>query len=318
MKALRRVLAGLYGLGVWLRNALYDRGFFAVKRARVPVLSVGSLEAGGAGKTPLVALLCDRLRAAGRVPAVLTRGYRGALERVGGEVHPGDAAARAGDEPLWLARRPGGVRVFAGRERVRMAEVAVRAGAQVLVLDDGFQHRRLGRDLDVVLVDGGREPAALALLPAGPLREPVRALGRAGLLVLRGDGPPPRAWRGPFVRVVDEALGLRVLPGGELLPLASLREREVSLCAGLARPERFAALVALVGARSVEERFFPDHHPFTASDLAGLRGELLTTEKDAVRLPPGVRALVLLHGLRVVEGEGLLDAALAGVVGVRP
>src|SRR5439155_3492708 len=142
------------------------------------------------------------------------------------------------------------------------------------------------------IVDGGRPLEELALLPAGPLREPPAALGRAGLVVVRGEGPPPAAWRGPVVRVRDEAVGLVRQPGGERLPLEALRGRSVTLVAAIARPERFAAFAAALGARSVEERFFRDHHLFSARDLRDAPAEILTTEKDAVRLPGSTPALV--------------------------
>jgi tetraacyldisaccharide 4'-kinase len=309
-----KLLALLFGALVRLRNWLYDHGILRSWRAPVPVVCAGSLEVGGAGKTPLALLLTERLRALGWRVALLSRGYRSALERRGGRVSPSDRAARVGDEPLLCARRLPEVPVYVGRHRSRMAEIAVSEGAEVLVLDDGFQHRRLARDLDVVVVEGGRSLEALDLLPAGPLREPASGLRRAHLLVVRGSGPAPAGWPGPVVRVVDEAAGLLQHPQGSPLPLESLAGRRVSLVAGIARPGRFAALARAQGAQLVEERFFPDHHPFTIGDLAGLRAAILTTEKDAVRLPPGTEALVLLHRLRVVEGEGALSEALSRLV----
>lgn len=305
-----KLLALLFGALVRLRNWLYDRGLLRARRAPVPVVCAGSLEAGGAGKTPLALLLAERLRAMGRRVAVLSRGYRGELERRGGRVAPTDEVARVGDEPLLLARRLPEVPVYVGRDRARMAEIAAAEGAEVVVLDDGFQHHRLARDLNLVIVDGGRSLEALALLPAGPLREPATGLRRAHVLVVRGPGPPPPSWRGPIVRVIDEAAGLTRHPEGAALPLESLAGRRVSLLAGIARPGRFVALARACGAVVVEERFFPDHHPYTPDDLAGSLAEILTTEKDAVRLPSGTKALVLLHRFRVIEGETELSLAL--------
>jgi tetraacyldisaccharide 4'-kinase len=311
-----KILARLFATLVRLRNWLYDRGWLPAHRAAVPVVSAGSLAAGGAGKTSLAALIAERLVEMGRRPAILSRGYRSRLERRGGRVSPGDDALWAGDEPVLLARRLAPVPVYAGRRRDRSAALAIAGGADVLVLDDGFQHRRLRRDLDAVIVDAGAE--ALDLLPAGPLREPPSSLARAHLVVLRGEGPPPPTWSGPVVRVADEAFGLHRHPGGEALGLEALRGRQVTLVAGIARPERFAALARALGAEPVEERFFPDHHFFSPRDLADPRAEILVTEKDAVRLPAGLEALVLAHRLRVVEGEEILRAALDRALGGNP
>lgn len=312
MILLRTILSWLFGVGVWTRNTLYSKGVLRVRSASVPVVSVGALEAGGSGKTPFTALLCGVAVELGFRPAVLIRGYRGGLERVGGEVAPGATFELVGDEALWLARSlsPIGVRVFAGRDRARLAGLAAARGADLLILDDGFQHRRLRRDLDIVLVDGDRDPTSLELLPRGPLREPASSLSRAQLLVVRGQGEAPSAWSRPFVRVSAEAVDVVDPALGSTHPLRFLVDREVTLLAGIARPERFRALVESHGARVVEARFFADHHVFSASDVAAPRAPLLTTEKDATRLPSGTSAWVLRHRLRLVEGESMLREAL--------
>ena len=315
MRWLLAPLAWLFGVVVAVRNALYDARVLRVRRAKVPVISVGSLEVGGAGKTPLVMLVCELAAKLGHRVAILTRGYRGALEAVGGEVLPGDDAARAGDEPLLLTRRlcALGVRVYAGKHRHRTAALAVENGATLLVLDDGFQHRALHRDLDLVLVDGrdaarGRDHH---LLPWGRLREARTALGRARLVCVRGDGLPPLLSAcQQLVRVQDTLLDVVAWPEGRVEALSFLRARELTLVAGIARPERFAAAVEGLGARIVERRIFRDHHAFSPRDLANSRAPLCTTEKDAMRLPPGTRAFVLRHALRLVEGEPELTEAL--------
>lgn len=313
-----RALAALFGWAVHLRNRLYDRGFLRARRAPVPVVSAGALAAGGAGKTPLARLVAERLRERGLRVAILSHGYRGALRRRGGRVLPGGDAAHAGDEALMLARALEDVPVFAGRDRVRLAALAAAGGAKVLVLDDGFQHRRLWRDLDLLLVDGGSRLEDARLLPAGPLREPLGpALLRTHAVVVRGEGPPPPGYSGPWLRVVDEAAGLWRHPQGAALPLEELCGRPVALVAGIARPERFAAMARALGAEVIEERFFSDHHRFRPADLAGAPAEILTTAKDAVRLPWGVAALVLEHRLRVVEGSEVLDSLLERAVGGR-
>lgn len=311
-------LAALFGLGVALRNGLYRWGLLRVRRARVPVVSVGALGVGGAGKTPMVMVVCERAAELGHRVAILTRGYRGALEHTGGEVHTDDDASRAGDEPLLLKRRLAslGVRVYAGKRRWRSAARAVEDGATLLVLDDGFQHRALHRDLDLVLVDGrGPARATEHLLPWGRRREGDAALARAHVVCVRGDGSPPDGLPAGtrIVRVRDALLDVVVWPEERVEPLSFVRERDVTLVAGIARPERFEAAVVALGARVVERRFFRDHHVFAASELVGLRAPLCTTEKDAVRLPAGTRAWVVRHGLRVEAGEAELLAALRGL-----
>jgi tetraacyldisaccharide 4'-kinase len=309
-----KALAVLYGALTRLRNWLYDRRLLPVRRASVPVISVGSLTVGGAGKTPFTLLLAEALRGLGAHVAILSRGYRGALEHRGARVTPEHTAAEVGDEPRMMANRLPDVPIYVGADRARMGRLAVAEGAELLLLDDGFQHRRLARDLDVVLVEAGVAPSALALLPAGRLREAAGGLARAHLLVVRGEGPLPVGWSGPVIRVRDEAMAMARHPGGERTPLEALQGRRVTLLAALARPERFAALARSLGAEVVEERFFRDHHPFREGEVAEPKAEILTTEKDAVRLPRGAQAWVLLHRLRITEGEELLRTLLERVL----
>ena len=276
-------------------------------RASVPVISVGNLTAGGAGKTPVTLFLARRLAQRRKKPAILSRGY-GRDSREPLRVTSGTPVRLCGDEPLWLARQ--GFDVWVGPSRALLADLAVKAGADVLLLDDGLQHHALARDLDVIVADASNPLGNGALLPRGPLRELPGALSRVrrGLLWLtRADLP-----RHPL------AASLGGFPLVESLyePHAELRGQRVFLFAGIARPSGFEASAVSLGAIVTGRRWFRDHHWYSPADLAGLRREasgsrLLTTEKDLVRIaePAGIAALHV--EVRVTAGEAALDAALA-------
>lgn len=285
-----RPVSWLYGAGARAWHLAWDLGLRRpVKLDGAQVISVGNLVVGGAGKTPVVILLAQEALAAGRRVAVLSRGYG----RQDAEPRHFDASALppvelVGDEPRLIARRCPGVTVWVGADRVANARRAVAAGAEVLILDDGFQHRRLARDVNVLL-EGGDDNGLL--LPAGPLREPGSARRRATEVWRRG------------LDVLFEATGVRT-PVGEELPVASLRGQRVVLLLGVARPGRVEETVKALGAELVRTFAHGDHHRFTdaereaAAATAEREGAwLVTTEKDAERLPEGT-AHVLLYGAR--------------------
>ncbi len=331
----------LFGLAVALRGAAYDRGMAIVTRAGVPVISIGNLAVGGAGKTPATAAIAARLKARGRRVAILSRGY-GATRSDPRVVSNGErvllGAAEGGDEPVLLARRLFGVPVLCGPRRADVARRAVTEfGADVLLLDDGFQHRKLGRDLDVVLLDASNPFGNGRLLPAGPNREPPSALRRAGLVWLSrvdqvgADGAEPLERLRSLAReasgagLVESRHAPEELLDGMLsrpLGLGALRGQRVLLLSGLARPGSFRRTVEGLGAEIGGEQRHPDHHRFSEHDLeealraAGRRGcaLVITTEKDAVRLPESAardpRVAVLRIHAEIVRGGELLDAAL--------
>ncbi|MDX1649819.1 MAG: tetraacyldisaccharide 4'-kinase, partial [Myxococcota bacterium] len=322
------VLALLYRAGARVHRTLYVRGIRRRERLGCRVVSVGNLGVGGAGKTPVTAWLAAGLRRRGHRVAVASRGYgRAARGRDVEVVSDGHRVLcgvdRAGDEPLWLAARAPGVPVLVGPRRDAAGRRAIAAfGTQVLLLDDGFQHHRLARDVDVVVFDGRVGLGNGRLLPRGPLREPPAALARAQAIgVIDGPLPAedearvaaaaPRAFRFAVRRVPR---GLRAPGGRDLEAVSELRDREVGLLCGIARPASLRASVEALGARVVAERSFPDHHRFRRRDLRGLAEEAplwITTEKDAVKIHPAwagearLRVLVLRH--EVEEGEALLD-----------
>jgi tetraacyldisaccharide 4'-kinase len=299
-------------------------------RARAPVISVGNLAVGGAGKTPVALLLCEELRRRGRRPALLSRGYgakaREAVTWVCRAGGPLVDAAACGDEPLLCAWRAPWLFVLAGPSRRLLAEAACDAGADVLVLDDGLQHHALLRDLDVIVADATNPLGNGRLLPRGPLREGPEALARVGargLLWLTGAGGPPSAQAERLISVATRA-GLAgpvrssfVTAGPEALQLRGAR---AVLLSGIARPERFHAQVRALGADVRATLAYGDHHWFSAAELAAARAlaqregaRLVTTEKDAARLGPDAQALgalVLRGEAQLRSGGDLLAAAL--------
>ncbi len=280
-------------------------------RAPVAVFCCGNVTVGGAGKTVVALDLLARLAARGAAPAALTRGY-GGRERGPLRVDPArhDAAA-VGDEALLLAAR---APTWLGRDRAETARLAVAAGAGALVMDDGLQNPTLVQDCALLVVDGGSGFGNGRLLPAGPLREPIaRAAARARAAVLIGE---------------DRAGAAAALPPGLALLRARLVARGEGLAgarvfafAGLGRPEKFRASLAELGAEVVGWRVFPDHHAYRAAELAALaraagdRGaRLVSTAKDAVRLPPGLRERVTVVTVALAwEAPEALDALIDAV-----
>ncbi len=301
--------SALYRLGLRIHRAAHRlRG-----PARLPglVVSVGGLTAGGAGKTPMTAAVAAWARDRGFRTAVLSRGYRrkdrGRVITVSdGERVPADAA-RAGDEPCMLARLLPGVPVVVAGRRVLAGRAARRAwGTELFVLDDGFQHWGLERDLDVVLLDATRPLGNGRLLPWGPLREPAGGLERAHLVVLTRCGAPDESVPEPADALLARFPGLpRVkslhvpealfLPGRSLeQPPSSLRGRRVAAFCGIAGPGAFRETLAGLDAEVAAFRPFPDHHDYTRADVDALLEQfrrsgadfLLTTEKDWMRAGP--------------------------------
>lgn len=302
------------------RLAARRRAGAAPYRAPVPVIAVGNLTAGGAGKTPLVAALVRRLGAPGRAVHIVSRGHGG--RRAGPHrVDPDtDSHRDVGDEPLMLA---GLAPVWVARDRAAGVRAAAAAGAELVVLDDGLQTPSVARDLSILVVDAGQGFGNARLIPAGPLREPLaEGLARADLVLLVG-APAERAaaparWPG-----LERALPAQLVPVATGLPLVG--ERVVAF-AGIGRPENFFATLRGLGAELVQAVPFPDHADFPAAVLRRLlrtaRGSgamLVTTEKDAVRLPPAMLREVVVVQVRLEPGDwAALDHRLAAVAGFWP
>ena len=287
-----------------------ERRLTTPRRVPAPVICVGNIVAGGAGKTPVAISIAQRLTAMGRHPHFVTRGYGGRSPgplRVDRARH---AAAEVGDEPLLLARV---APTWVARERVRGALLAVDHGADVIVMDDGLQNASLKKDLSLVVVDGGYGFGNRHVMPAGPLRETIEAgLAHAQAVVLVGADTSgverTVAGRTPVLRA-------RLFPGAGVEDVAG---RDVIAFAGIGRPQKFFDTLAEAGANVVGMRAFADHHPYTADEVMALveaatlrEAIVVTTEKDAVRLPPEARPMVNVLAVELQwEAPGEIDALL--------
>jgi tetraacyldisaccharide 4'-kinase len=276
-----RALAAVYGAAVRLRLAAYARGWLKRQRVGAPVVVVGNVVAGGSGKTPLVVAIVERLRAAGHAPGVATRGY--------GRDHPGiprwvDARsdpALCGDEPVLVARRTG-AKVRADRDRVAAARALVEAGCDVIVCDDGLQHYRLARDVEIEVIDARRGHGNGRLIPAGPLREPGTRAAACDFHVLNDPGGDAEPAFGQWRMQLRAGDALPLL-GGRPVPLQAFAGRRVHAVAGIGDPERFFASLRALGI-AVVPHAFPDHHRYAAGDFDfGSDLPVLMTEKDAVK-----------------------------------
>lgn len=328
-----------YGRVQALRRWAYRRGWLASVRLPVPVVSVGNLTAGGTGKTPCVQTVCRLLQQRGLRPAVLSRGYGGSLRGAVAAVSDGERllldADQAGDEPVMLAHTLPGVRVVVGAVRRDGARLAVEGlGADALVLDDGFQHLQLARDLDLVMVDARLPFANGHCFPRGLLRETPGALGGADLvLITRTRRVEPRCIQAtlreverhvPARRVLRSAhapVGLVDLASGAAHSLERLRGLKVLAIAGIGQPDLFFQDLRDLGAEVLQTVPYPDHHRFQPEEVAQLdqwaglmnADAVVTTEKDGVRLreflPLAVPALALRIEVQVSD-----PAALAGAL----
>jgi tetraacyldisaccharide 4'-kinase len=320
-----RALSLPYGAAVRVRNRLYDWGWKRTERAGVPVVCVGNLTAGGTGKTPCVEYLARFYRESGLIVAVLSRGY--------------GADQGRNDEALLLEENLPDVPHLQGADRVELARTAVEElESELLILDDGFQHRRLDRDLDVVLIDA-TDPWGHGLLPRGLLREPRSGLRRAGAVVLTradqaGDDVRQSVWKtvGRFApgaaraEAVHRPIGLVNGEGGTE-SLEHLRGKPVGGFCGIGNPEAFRHTLRSLGADVADFRTFPDHHNYARTDVETLRrwadglpagAAAVTTQKDMVKLRLarlGGRELWAVRvGLHVTAGEDALHQRLRSVV----
>jgi tetraacyldisaccharide 4'-kinase len=302
-------LSSIFGLGVRARNALYDRGLARSQRLGGPVVSVGNLSVGGSGKTPFVLLLGELFKVRGLKFDILSRGYgrktHGVLL-----VDPAGSPHDFGDEPLLMARRLN-VPVIVGESRYAAGVFAEKKfGPQLHLLDDGFQHRALSRDFDIVIVTP--EDSRDRLLPAGRLREPLSSLGRADVVVLTS-GASPDAFP------LEHKLVWKARRG--ILP-AHIPARPVVFC-GIARPKNFVAQLRTAGIEPAAEASYRDHHAYNEQDVRDLlnlrqRSEadgFVTTEKDAINLGGYLAALdplaVVPVKMELADAANAVDTMLA-------
>jgi len=292
-------LSCLYRLVVGLRNLAFDVGLCKMYRSSLPVISVGNLTAGGTGKTPMVDFLLKRLVQRGVSCAVVSRGYGGSFSGEIGRVNPVNGPLMSpdacGDEPLLLARRNPGVPVFVARRRSRGVAEAEKSGARLILLDDGFQHRAVHRDLDIVLLDGRHPFGNGSLLPAGLLREPTSALRRCHLVVLtrvEADRQIALSCSAPVLRSRHVLSDRLVSLDNASISWDDLAGKSCLAFAGIARPAEFFRTIESHGIRLSGVLSLDDHQGYDAALLKRLREAchscdvLLTTEKDAVKLKP--------------------------------
>jgi tetraacyldisaccharide 4'-kinase len=301
--------AKLYELGVRARAALYENGLFETRRLNAPVISVGNLTVGGAGKTPCVAFLARFLRDKGYEVAILSRGYkRESRERVevsnGREILCGPN--ESGDEPFLLAKSCPGARVIVDSDRYAAGKwLEERARISVFILDDGYQHVRLARDLNLLLIDASEPPDRAKMIPFGRLREPMTAMRRAGaVIVTRSDQPFDRhALESAIARFArggtpvfygrHKMTDLIRIDGAGVVSPADFARKRVAAVSGIARPDHFVADLEGFGMEIALRLDFDDHHRYSREEVSEIverareaRAEaIITTEKDTANLP---------------------------------
>jgi tetraacyldisaccharide 4'-kinase len=309
--------AALYGAVIATRGKLYDWGIFRATEFSVPVLSIGNLSVGGTGKTPVAAWFAHKCSEKGAAPAIVLRGY-------------------GGDEIIVHRRLNEGIPVIAVADRVRGIREAIANGANVVVLDDAFQHRRAGRDADVLLVNADAWTGKPRLLPAGPWREPIRSARRATLVIITRKtadrsavADVKRALANAAshvpVAIVHIAPGeLRSTATGQTLPLHTLRGADLTAIAAIAQPDTFFQQLTELGA-VVRPFSFPDHHAFTRAEARALAAEagnsdfVVCTLKDAVKLeslwPAEAGSLwYVSQRLRIEDGQEHIDRLLENLL----
>jgi tetraacyldisaccharide 4'-kinase len=344
LRLLLNIAAVFYGLGIALRNRLYDKGrrkSYAVTpaglvtsdrtQATIPVISIGNITVGGTGKTPMVIWLCNFLQGKGINCAILTRGYKA-------------TKGKQSDEPAVLVRNCPGAALVVNPDRLAGAMEAVkRHRAQVLIMDDGFQHRRLHRDIDIVTIDAMLPFGFNKILPAGLLRESVTALKRAHAAVITRCDLVSEDNLAKLAQTISRINPNMVVAGAVHAPvcamtagdrqisLEQLRGRKVYAFCGIANPDAFLATISRLGVNLVGSKIYDDHHNYTAGDVSGIYADaaqsgaetILATEKDynKIGLPDNASDLVLAYlavKLRFISGQDqitqLIERSLAGKI----
>ncbi len=332
---LLRLVSVFYALGQRVRAGLYRRKIFRTRRLNCRVISIGNLTLGGTGKTPTVMRVADTLRRQGFKPAILSRGYGGRSRKSVNVVNDGQQTLllpeQAGDEPVMMARRLKDIPVLTGRSRYETGKYAIeQLGADVLILDDGYQHLPLHRDLNILLCDATRPFGNGVVFPAGELREPLTAMDRADLICLtrcRGNDPTDRIDGFNRKQVPVIQTGLRVqsviaLSSGVESGIETIQHQPVAAFCGIAHPSDFFQSLEQVPVHIAKQNTFPDHHDYSADDLKAIENRaqqaaakmIVTTEKDAVKLKGHAFDLPVYAvrvALEIMEGQADWDHLLS-------
>ena len=355
LKLLLVLLSRFYGMLVRLRRILYDHGIFRTRRLPCGVISIGNLTVGGTGKTPMTIYLADLLKNSGYRPVVISRGYKGRAEKKGGVVSDRDkillGADIAGDEPFLMAQRLEGIPVLVGADRFKAGMKAVNNFfPDVIVLDDAFQHCRLHRDMDIVLIDDKSFLGNRHLLPRGILREPASSMARADLFVLtRCDGGKSRSYEllsemasgKPVFKSSHEPYVCGIYNGEKAgtevgIPLDAsrnfdfLKKANVFVFSGIAKNEEFLNTVESLFGRVAGVLAFDDHHRYSEPDFRRISEEakkcaadyIVTTEKDYVKIAHRMHSPVdiVVIGVRLslgVEESQFLQQIIEKIVSIR-
>lgn len=340
-KSIVTAVAFIYGFVVKLRALLYERDWFTRSRLPCPVLSVGNLTIGGTGKTPIVILLAQWLLARGRRVAILSRGYRRnsrvprLLVSDGQNILTGPQ--ESGDEPFLIARRCPGVVVAVGPDRYGLGQwVLEQIAVDYFLLDDGFQHLALQRDVDLLLIDASDSAGLRQLLPSGRLREPLSAAGRASALVLTRVEEKTNVHE--VLHPIETAIGQKVQPiltrfqartlmhvlTGDTHDSTWLKGKRVLIFSGIGNTHSFRDTISDLDAHILDELAFPDHYAYTDKDLHAVCDRMqrcgaeliLTTEKDAVKIEPLLTSHDHMWAIRldveIIEGQERLERLILG------
>jgi tetraacyldisaccharide 4'-kinase len=316
-----------------MRAKAFSLGLLKSDAAQVPVISVGNVLLGGSGKTPFAIFLAQLLRNSGLKPAVVSRGYKGRYrdaycvvsKGIPGQEGELTGPELCGDEPFLMSKRLDRVPVIVGRKRIHPVQAADDLfSCNIVVLDDGFQHLQLKRDVDIVLLNGSED----RMFPAGLLREPISALRRAHVVVLVGSSAQlpqsaiPYLSTVPVFRCRHRAVGLHQGFSSALIPPDHFADRPVFLASAIAHPQRFRLTAEDLSWKIIDHRIFPDHHPFSDRDLEDLLGiaanePVVVTEKDWVKLPDWVKRTGRVWALRIdvaMDDEAAFCRVLLGLI----
>ncbi|MEE8185094.1 MAG: tetraacyldisaccharide 4'-kinase [Thermodesulfobacteriota bacterium] len=329
------LLSLLYGLAIRVRFFLYSSGILHARKLPCKVISIGNITVGGSGKTPMAIFMAEYLANRGLRTAIVSRGYGGSLK--GGEAIVSDGSnillgpKEAGDEPYLMAKKLRDVIVAVGANRYKIgSDIINRFKTQCIILDDGFQHIRLKREMDILLIDSARGFGNSYLIPRGILREPLDGIGRADVLMIKNNNKKDLylGAKVPTISFHYRPTRLEGLDGESKMDISVLKRKRVFAMAGIANPEAFIKTLKDTGAEVISTLFYPDHHWYSLHDLKDIKEKIkrmqggvelvVTTEKDMARLrhlpDPGINIYAVGVEL-IIEDLAAFQDVLAPLVG---